>query len=69
MRVPATISLTEKQFAWAREQMVANDWDRAGGTEGISRYVQELIRKDMPKGWEPVRGQRPKRDRQKPSEN
>lgn len=46
-RFKTTISLSEKEFRWARSQMKANDWARAGDTKGISRYVQELIRKDM----------------------
>lgn len=52
-RVRSTISLSAKEFAWARQQTLANDWERAGETEGISRYVQELIRKDMPPEWQP----------------
>lgn len=56
MRVRSTISLSPKQFQWARKQMSANEWDRAGDDEGISRYVQELIKKDMPKDWQPPKG-------------
>lgn len=46
-RHKTTISISEKEFRWARDRMSVNDWDRAGDTKGISRYVQELIRADM----------------------
>lgn len=45
--------VSAKEFAWARQKMIDNEWDRAGDNEGISRYVQELIRKDMPPNWQP----------------
>lgn len=53
MRINKTVSLSRKEFAWARKQMDDNDWTRAGDSAGISRYVQELIRKDMPPEWQP----------------
>lgn len=46
-RHKTTVSLSDKEFRWARSKMTANDWHRAGDSKGISRYVQELIRKDM----------------------
>lgn len=47
MRKNKTVSLSKKQFEHARKKMIANDWARAGDDEGISRYVQELIKADM----------------------
>jgi hypothetical protein len=42
-----TVSLSEKEFRHALERMKDGDWERGGDKQGISRYVQELIRADM----------------------